>query len=71
MRYFPADVGGHASPMSGVRLDKAIDLVIIRRGRDIVAMFADIKIGLFAKPLAGTPIHFHAGQIVHFVATIH
>lgn len=42
----------HAALVPGVSIDEAVDLVVVRRGGDVVAVLAIVEICLFAEPQA-------------------
>lgn len=49
MLYFSSDVGGHAALVGGVEIDETVDLVVIWRGSDVVAMLPVVQIRLLAE----------------------
>lgn len=54
--------------MLAIEIDKRVGLIAIGRWRFVVAVFANIEVGLFAESETGLARHFAVAEIVDVVA---
>ena len=63
-------MGAHASAVTFVGIYKAVDLVVVRRRRDIVSVLAMLQVSVLAVAETGVAGHAHVGQVVNVVAAV-